>query len=417
MSLPNNEVKLVDPLYWNQFYAQIEYLATAKDVWHLVDPKGENENQKLELQRPKPVPGFRESIDDITQDTPSTATTGRASSRNAEIEAQTREHKRWKIYQEQERQYDREMIRYQKQLESLGTVRKEITNLTGSTWRLHIQNEKHPRDALIVLEKAIKPNNRKQDRQLESEFFTLIRGPNQKSTSSWLSRWTNLATHIKTRPDDRSFCISNYKLVEGFYEGLQEIDSQWATLQLQRHLEDEENETTLLESVDHYRRWNDRSKNRRTENKRTHSAMTATLNGETPDNNQQTKKAKTTCVCAYPHDWRKCYYFNRDGKERPETWKPTQAKIQEIKTTLEKDEKRRKAIERALGHEFDKYLDLKQPKDKLSTQDTDVVDHEANFLDTVHDFEVNYGHHAGEESSRDDFIIDSGANVHVTHNK
>jgi hypothetical protein len=420
-STNNNDNKLVDSLYWNQFYFQIKSLAESKDVWHLVNPKGENQDRKLEKTRPKEVPPYEEATDEFSQqDTASTTTTGRTNSR-ALIEAESqKEHRRWTIHQDKERQYDREMMRYQKQLEGLGTVRKEITNLTGPAWRLHIQQILHPRDALIALEKAIKPNSEKQDHQLENEFFSLKRGQGQKTITSWLDRWTNLATHIQNRPADKIFHISPFKLVTGFYEGINEINPAWATPQLQQHLDtdEEKDRKTLLESIDSYRRWNDLIKP--SNNKRTHSVMTATLDGEKQESDKQSKKAKTTCICGYSHDWKKCYYLNKDGKERPDTWNPTEAKIQDLKTTIEKDEKQRKAIERVLGHEFDKYMDIKQtakiPKDKSDTQNTNDVDPEANFLDKVHDFEVNYGHHQ-DESSHDDFIIDSGANVHVTHNR
>jgi hypothetical protein len=415
-SSSNDKFMLLNQFDWDTFYTRIQNIAEGEGVWKFINP--EVARPPTELKEPSPP-----------KDTMAPVST-RGSTATAESTPQPT------IFEENQKRlmdeqlFDIKMKRYKEQRKGLSKVLNEILILTGSTWRIHIERKTHPRDALIALKEAINPGRDKKDDRLESEFFQLHGGPGSKTVTSWLNRWRNLARHIEARTDENKFHMSNHKLVLDFLRGVATINSPWATPELAKHLNTPRDEQKKLSKViENFRQYNDLVEPPRTTAKRTHSAMAAELGGESieEDPQQDRKKSKKCCVCGYEHMWTECYYLNKDGKVRPDYWHIKADIVQKIKDQLSKDERYKAAVERILGHAYDKYLEVNRggrgrasrskttAKSSANLAVTDEVDPEANFLQSNHDFEVNYNADQVTESSRDDFIIDSGANVHVTH--
>jgi hypothetical protein len=421
-TIESPRITLTSHYDWDNFYSFVRTVAKGENVWQYIDLEQDDEQLPVKLIPPvRPV-------------------------ELADLAAIQNKHAG--IIQAYQFLQD-EFLRQER---GLANVRIQIGQSTGTAYKAVIQEKDDPREALQALKQAIKPGQAITNHNLEREYLSLKQGPRDKTMSSWTARWRNLARRIEARKKDEPFPLSNDLLVRGFIEGVLTVNESWAGPQFTYHDNcGAVNQKRLSVIVDEFDRYNTVVESTRQGTKRRHAAVFAATLGTgeqdektekrarepREDSSRQKRQKQPKCVCDNDHSWAKCWYLNKDGLQRPSWAILAEATIQRIIKALSSNVNLRNRVERALGHAYDRFLQKDTPASKKQSQEAATGqergpqppakpsspneqtddDPDAYFIYGTDDFTVAYTQAQQDEPSRNHFIVDSGATIHVTNDK
>jgi hypothetical protein len=412
---------------WSLFLGNIRYLALGRGVWDIINPDTTNEQLSRRLQEP-PFPGEPQATDaPYGQGSATSSETGSLLSKRIQpIDIQI---------------YQLNLQRYQQQRSALADIRREINATVSQDLQQRLSLIDDPGDALLYLKSNILPDPSVELQEFRQQIQDLTTARVQLSTlTAWLERWRQLGGRLYdfTLRGLNPMIIEN-DLSYAFLNQLRQINNAYVIHRLsdirqhpgEVYKIDEEIRQFLEEHHAEQAAINAGGGGER----RHASFSTSTSLGSQPlstDKPQQrnTDKMRDRClVCQqYTHRTSRCYYVREN---RPNTWKPYIKTLKAIWTRLSKDQDQAAKISSILGHSWSLHLqpvESNTSSEKASpatffTADQRITEiHEGSGFATFTAFTAGYQCHATHQEQqapvqKDWFLMDTGANIHITHDK